>query len=103
MLKISPISIVFQSLIDAVGNTKVDGGEGNGNKTNLSNLSISKKFTKAGYLIPKSAKKSGNNLNSGGDSTKQDVKAVNGSNYPTLAAKKAFNLLQYAFTKAPIF
>ena len=39
--------------------------ESNGNKTNLSNLSTSEKFTEAGYLISNGAIRGGGNINKG--------------------------------------
>ena len=74
MLRTSSISILLQSLIDAVGNIKDDRGEGDSNKTNLSNSSAFKKSIRAGYQTFKGAKKDN-------DNTKKGVKAVRGSNY----------------------
>ena len=84
----------MQLSIDTADKNEV--GESGGNKTNLSNLSISKKSTKAGYLIFNDRKKGSGNI-------KKDVKAAKDSNYLILDAKKAFNLLRYAFIQALIF
>ena len=75
---------------------EIDGSESDGNETNLSNLSMSKRSTGASYLTCGDAKK-------GSSNTKKGVEAVRGFDYLTLAAKKAFNHLGYAFTQAPIF
>ena len=83
-------STILQSSIDVANEDKVSGNEIDGNKTNLSNPSAFKKSTRAGYLTSKSVKK-------GNANTKKVIKAVKGSNYLILVAKKAFNLLQYAF------
>ena len=97
MLRLSLALIISHSLIDAAGDNKVDRGESGGDKTNLSNSFVSKKSTRADYLIFKGAKKGGNNFNSGSGKTKKGVKAVRGSDYLTPGAKKSFNLLRYAF------
>ena len=55
-------------------------GKNDGNKTNLSNPSTSKKFIGAGYLPFKSAKNGSNNLKRGGNNTKKSIKAAKGSN-----------------------
>ena len=93
MLRISVIFIVLQSSIDKAGNNGVDGGESDGNKTNLSILSLSKKFIEAGYPMSKGAKKSNSNLNKGNTNTKKGIKVTKSSNYLTSSAKKTFNLL----------
>ena len=103
MLKtINPTSLstILQLLIDTADEDKFL--EKGGNETNLSNPSVSKRSTKAGYLTSKSAKKGGNNPKRGGCNTKNSVKAARGSNYLTLVAKKAFNHLWYTFIQAPI-
>ena len=64
---------------------------------------MSKKSTKAGYLTFKGAKKGSRNLNNSGGNNKKGVKATRGSNYLTLGAKKAFNLLRHAFIQVLIF
>ena len=97
MLRISPTLIVLPSSINAASNNEVGGGKNGGNKTNLSNLSTFKKFTKAGYLIFEDAKKGGNNPNSGGSKIIKGVKAAKSFNYLILDIKKTFNLLQYMF------
>ena len=74
---------------------EVGKSEGSGNKTNLSNPSMSKKFTKIDYLTSKSTKKSNGN-------TKKNVKAAKRSDYLTSGIKKIFNLLQHTFIQAPI-
>ena len=74
---------------------KVGDGQSNGNETNLSNLSMSKRSTGAGYLTSRGAKR-------GNGNTKKGVKAARGFDYLTSAAKKAFNYLQHAFTQASI-
>ena len=68
-----------------------------GNKINLSNLSISKKFIGTSYLIFRGAKKCGDNPKKGGGKTKKYVKAAKSSDYLTLDAKKAFNYLRHLF------
>ena len=98
MFRNMSISTVLQSSINAECDNKVGEGEGDGNKTNLSNPSASKKSIWAGYLTFKGAKKSGNNPNSGGGNTKRNVKAAKGSDYITSGTKKIFNLLWYTFT-----
>ena len=103
MLKTSPISIFLQLLINTAGNNKTDGNEKDGNKTNLLNLSASKKSIKAGYLTSKGTKKSGGNPNSNGSNTKKGIKTTKSFNYLTPDAKKVFNLLRHMFTQAPIF
>ena len=65
--------------------------ENDGDKTNLSNPSTSKKSTGASYLIFEGGKKVGGN-------TKKDFKAAKSFNYLILGAKKVFNFLQHAFT-----
>ena len=60
---------------------EISGSESGGNETNLSNPSLSKKSTRAGYLIFGAAKKRGGNI-------KKSIKAARGSNYLTPAAKK---------------
>ena len=71
-------------------------GESSGNETNLSNLSISTRSTRASYLTSGSTKK-------GAGNTKKDVKAVRSSDYITPAAKKVFNHIWHTFTQARIF
>ena len=93
MLKIIPILIVLQLSIDVKENNKIDIDRGNGNKTNLLNLSTSKKSIGVSYLTSKSAKKGNNNPNSSSNNTKKSVEAAKGSDYLTLGAKKALNLL----------
>ena len=89
-------STILQSLIDRVNENEICRIENGGNKTNLSNLSTSKKFIGAGYLTSKGTKKSGSN-------TKKGVETIRDSNYLTLGTKKAFNLLQHLFIQALIF
>ena len=86
------LSTILQ-LIDVADEDKV--GESGDNGTNLSNPSTSTRSTRAGYLTSKGAKK-------GDGNTKKGVKAARGSDYLTLAAKKAFNSLRHAFTQTPI-
>ena len=88
----------MQLLIEAEDEDEVDEGESNSNETNLSNLSASKRSTKAGYLTSKDAKKGGDNLKRGGRNTKKSVKAARGSDYLILYATKAFIYLWHAFT-----
>ena len=95
------LSIISQLLIDAGNKDEV--GKSGGNKTNLSNPSISKRSTGADYLIFKGIKKGGNNLKRGGGNTKNCIKAAKGFNYLILDPKKAFNHLQHAFTQWLIF
>ena len=71
-------------------------GESDGYGTNLSNSSASIKSTRAGYLTSGGAKIGGGNI-------KKSVKAARVFDYLTPAAKKAFNHLWHAFTKALIF
>ena len=97
MLETSQIFIVLQLSLDVAGDDKFDRGEGGGNKINLSNLFASKKSTKAGYLIFKSAKKRGGNPNNGGGNIKKNVEANRSSDYLTLDTKKAFNFLYHTF------
>ena len=77
-------------MIDTPDEDEIGGGGSGGNKTNLSNLSTSKKSTAAVYLISESVKRGGSNI-------KKDVKAAKDSDYLTPATKKAFNHLQYTF------
>ena len=102
MLKPSQKLILLQSSIDVAGNNEVGKNAENGNKINLSNLSVSKRSTRTSYLIFKSAKKGGNNSNSSSSNTKKVVKAAKRSDYLTLGTKKAFNLLWHAFIQALI-
>ena len=94
---ISPIglSIILQLLIDVTNENEISGVKSDGNKTNLSNLSATKKSTRAGYPTSEGAKK-------GGGNTKKSVKAAKGFNYLILGAKKAFNLSRYKFTQVLI-
>ena len=87
------LSTISQSLIDAADENKVD--KSDGNETNLSNSSVLKKSTGAGYLTSKGAKR-------GNSNTKKSVKPARDSNYLIPDTKKAFNLLQHAFTQTPI-
>ena len=91
MLRISNHTRLLSILqsIDMAEKDEIGGSKSGGNKTNLSNLSPSKRSTRAGYLTSGGAKKG--------------VKAAKGSDYLTLAAKKAFNHLWHIFTQAPIF
>ena len=75
-------STISQLSINAANKDEVGGVKIGGNETNLSNPFTSKKFTKAGYLIFKSAKKSDGN-------TKKCVKAARGSNYLIPDIKKS--------------
>ena len=93
-LSLTSSSTISES-IDMADEDEVDRGKSGGNETNLSNLSASKRSTRAGYLTFGGTKKGGGNI-------KKDVKAARGWDYLTLAAKKAFNYLRYAFTQAPI-
>ena len=68
------------------------------NKTNPSNLSASKKSTKAGYLTFKSANKGNNNPEKSNANTKKCVNAAKSLDYLTPDAKKAFNHLRHIFT-----
>ena len=80
-------------MINAPDEDEVGGNEINSNKTNLSNQSILKKSTGTSYLTFESAKKSSDNPKKGGSNSKKDVKAIRGSNYLILDAKKTFNHL----------
>ena len=91
---------ILQSSIDMAEKNEVGGGESDGNETNLSNPSASKKSTKAEYLTSGGAKKGGNNPKMGGGNTKKGVEAARSSDYLTLDAKKAFNHLRHAFIQA---
>ena len=90
---LSPIS---QSLINAVDENKVD--ESGDVETNLSNLSTSRIFTRAGYLTSKDAKKGVDNPKKGGSNTKINVKTTRGSDFLIPDAKKTSNHLWHAFT-----
>ena len=81
-----------------MGKNEVDRGKIISNETNLSNLSISKTFNKAGVLIFKGAKRGGVNLTNSNGNTKKGVKAARGFDYLTSGAKKAFNFLWHMFT-----
>ena len=94
MLKLSPRSGT-KSLMD-IANNKFPGGDCGIDKARiLSAFSTSKKFNKAGYLTF-STKKCG-------QAAKKGCNGAKGSKYLTLDIKKAFNLLQHAFTQALIF
>ena len=95
MLRTSSTSIVSQFFIDVADNNEFVRGEGDSNKTNLSNSSTSKKSTWANYLTFEGVKKGGGNI-------KRGVKATKSTNYLTPNIKKAFNLLQHMFTQTPI-
>ena len=93
MLKISnstSSSTILQS-INAANEDEFSDGESDGNKTNLSNSSTSKRFIRAGYLTLRGTKK-------GGGNTKNNGIAARGSDYLNSTAKKAFNYLRHAFT-----
>ena len=84
MFRISSLtgsSTILQS-IDLADKNEVD--ESGGNETNLSNPSASTRFTKAGYLTSKGAKKGNSNI-------KKDVKTARSSDYLIPAAKKPLN------------
>ena len=86
MLKTSSFTgllIILQS-IDAADKDKVGVGESIGNETNLSNSSLSKKYTRVGYLTSKGAK-------TGSGNTKKGVETAKVSDYLTPAIKKGFN------------
>ena len=83
---------------DEVGKSK-----SGSNKTNLSNPSILKRSTGAGYLIFKGAKTGNSNINSGGGNIKKSVKAAKGFDYLIADAKKVFNHLWHAFIQVLIF
>ena len=78
-----------------MGKFEISQNEDSGNEINLSNLSA---FKKSSYLTSKGVKKGGGNSNNSGGSTKKGVQAIRGYNYLTLGTKKAFHLLQHAFT-----
>ena len=92
ILSPTSLSTILQS-IDMVYEDEVCESSGNG--TNLSNLSVSTKSTRAGYLTFEDAKR-------GDDITKKGVETAKGFDYLTSATKKTFNHLRYAFTQAPI-
>ena len=69
------------------------GVDSGGNKTNLSNLSISKIFIGTGYLNSKGAKKSNGKMNSSCGNIEKNVKAVKNYDYLISNAKKTFNHL----------
>ena len=94
------LSTMLQLLINATDKNEV--GTSCNNKTNLSNPSLLKRSTKAGYLIFESAKKGGNNSKGGGNNNKNSFKAAKSSNYLTSDAKKTFNYLQHIFIQVPI-
>ena len=91
------LSNILQSLIDVAKEDEIGRSKSGDNKTNLSNPSASKKFTRASYLTSKGAKKGGNNFKRGGGNTKKGIKTARNSNYLTPDAKKAFNHLRHAF------
>ena len=80
------LSSILQLLIDAADEKEVCGSDSN--ETNLLNSSLSKKSIGTDYLTFESAKKGGGNSKKGSGNTKKDVKAVKGSNYLILDAKK---------------
>ena len=82
---------MLQSSIDAANKDEIGRSKIGGNKINLSNPSVSKRFIGAGYLTSKGTKR-------GDGNTKKGVQAAQGSNYLTLDAKKAFNYLWHMFT-----
>ena len=86
-------SIISQLLINTSNKNELGGGKSGSNKTNLKNLSTSKKFIKAGYLTSEGAKKSVNNFKKGAGNTQKGIKAAKGSDNLTLNAKKNFNHL----------
>ena len=96
------LSTISQLLIDAVDKNKIGRDESGGNKTNLSNLSASKKSTKTGYLTLKNAKKGSNNSKKGGGNTKKGITATKSFDYLTPGTKKTFKLLSPIFIQAPI-
>ena len=89
-LSLTGSSTILQ-LIDTTDKDEFDDTESDGNETNLSNPSASKKSIGTGYLTSKGAKK-------GGGNTKKGVKAARGPDYLNPAAKNAFNHLWHAFT-----
>ena len=86
-------STILQLLIDLAIEDEFGESKNIGNKTNLSNLSTSKKSTKVGYLTFEGAEKGGGNIAKG-------VEASKSSNYLILDVKKTFNLLWQVFTQA---
>ena len=98
MLKTSTTtgSLTILQSINVADEDEVTDGENDADKTNLSNLFMSKKSTRAGYLTSGGIKK-------GGSNTKKGVKAARDPNYLITAAKKAFNHLWHAFTQASIY
>ena len=93
IMSLASLSTILQSLIDEVDEDEIGGSKNGGNKTNLSNPSILKKFIRAGYLTSKSAKKGGDHLKRGGGNTKKGVKVARNFNYLTPDNKKAFHHL----------
>ena len=93
-LRLIGSSTILQS-IDLADGDEVCGNESGVDKTNLSNPSVLKWSTGAGYLTFKRAKNGGSNI-------KKGIKVAKSPDYLTLATKKAFNHLQHAFTQAPI-
>ena len=89
-------STISQSFINTADEHIV--GESDGDKTNLSSLSASKKSIKVGYLTSKGVKKGGNNPKKGSGNIKKGVKAIRDFNYLTLDTKKVFNHLWHIFT-----
>ena len=79
-------SLTILPLIDAADEDEVGGSKSDVNKTNLSNPSALKKFTRAGYLTFKDTKR-------GGGNTKKGVEVAKGSDYLISAIKKVFNHL----------
>ena len=83
------LSTILQLLMAVVDEYEFD--KSGDRKTNLSNLFILKKSTKASYLTFKDTKR-------GSGYTKKRVKADKVFNYLSPGIKKAFNLLGHAFT-----
>ena len=74
MLRTSPTLIILQLSIDVASSNKIGEVESGGNKTNLSNSSVSKKSTRAGYPNSKDVKDGNDNPNSASGNTKKGVK-----------------------------
>ena len=93
---------ILQWSIDAVNEDEIAERKSGVNETNLSNPSILKKITGAGYLTFESAKTGDSKTNSSGDNTKKNDKTTRGCDYLTSDAKKVFNHLRHIFTQVSI-
>ena len=79
---------ILQSLIDEDKVGRIDYGD---NKTNLLNLSASKRFIGVGYPTSKATKFGNGNINSNNCNTKKSFETAKNFDYLTLDTKKTFN------------